>query len=207
MKIATTALALSALLLAACADRQAGQFDNEQTFGTASTENLLVQAAYLRGDSIIQLWQGRFERAVPTTVNFAFNSSRLDSEARSILTQQADWLKRNKDIRLRVFGHTDLVGSNRYNDRLGLLRARAVVRFLNARGIARNRLDAVVSRGEREPIVATEAPERRNRRAVTMVAGFVDGFVGDGLDGKRAVNVYQAYVADEGTIESIAPTE
>ncbi|MEM9196568.1 MAG: OmpA family protein [Pseudomonadota bacterium] len=207
MKIATTALALSTLLLAACADRQAGQFDNEQTFGTASTENLLVQAAYLRGDSIIQLWQGRFERAVPTTVNFAFNSSRLDSEARSILSQQADWLKRNKDIRLRVFGHTDLVGSNRYNDRLGLLRARAVVRFLNAQGIARNRLDAVVSRGEREPIVATEAPERRNRRAVTMVAGFVDGFVGDGLDGKRAVNVYQAYVADEGTIESIAPTE
>ncbi|MEM9049998.1 MAG: OmpA family protein [Pseudomonadota bacterium] len=207
MKTSLTTLAFATIVLSACASQQVGTFDNEQAFGTAATENLLVQAAYLRGDRIIQVWQDRFEQEVPSTVNFAFNSARLDSEARDILRRQAAWLVENADIRMRVFGHTDLVGSNRYNDRLGLIRARAVVRFLTANGVARSRLDAVVSRGEREPIVDTEAPERRNRRAMTAVAGFVDGFVGDGLDGKRAVNVYQAYVRDEGTIESIAPDQ
>lgn len=207
MKKPLIMLALATFVVSACASRQAGTFDNEQTFGTATTENLLVQAAYLRSDSLIQAWQDRFEREVPSTVNFDFNRAHLDAEARDILRRQAAWLKENRDVRLRIFGHTDLVGGDRYNDRLGLIRARNVVRFLVAQGIPRNRLDAVVSRGEREPVVNTQAPERANRRAVTRVAGFVDGFVGDGLDGKRAVNVYRAYVADEGTVESVAPGE
>jgi peptidoglycan-associated lipoprotein len=205
MKTTLTVLGFATILVSGCVSKQAGQFQNEQNFGTATTENLLVQAAYLRSDRVIQAWQDRFEREAPSTVNFAFNSAALDAEARDILRRQVAWLKANPDVRLRIFGHTDLVGSDRYNDRLGLQRARAVVRFMVASGIPRNRLDAVVSRGEREPIVDTQERERRNRRAETRVAGFVDGFVGDGMDGKRAVNVYRAYVNDAGTIESVTP--
>lgn len=207
MKRTTSALAFATLVLSGCAQQEAGYFANAQSFGTATTENVLIQAAYLRSDDLIQAWQDRFAREVPDTVTFAFDSAALDAEARAVLVRQAAWLKRNRDVRLRVFGHTDLVGSEGYNDRLGLQRARAVVRFLVANGVARNRLDAVVSRGEREPVVATGEAERRNRRTVTQVAGFVGGFVGDGMDGKRAVNVYRAYVNDQGQIESTAPTE
>lgn len=207
MKKTLTVLGFATFLLSACDSRQAGQFPNEESFGAATTENLLVQAAYLRSDRVIEAWQDRFEREVPSVVNFAFNSAALDAQARDILRRQAAWLKANPDVRLRVIGHTDLVGSEGYNDRLGLARARAVVRFLVAQGVARNRLDAIVSRGEREPVVPSEGPERRNRRAETRVAGFVDGFVGDGMDGKRAVNVYRAYVNDAGTIESVTPQD
>lgn len=202
MKMPILMLAAATTVLSGCTSREAGQFRNEQTFGTATTENLLVQAAYLRSDRLIQSLQDKFAREVPDTVNFDFNRATLDAEARGILQRQAAWLKANPDVRLRVIGHTDRVGSERYNDRLGLVRARAVVRYLVSLGVARNRLDAVVSRGEREPVVETEARERRNRRAVTQVAGFVSGFVGDGMDGKRAFNVYRAYVEDRGRVES-----
>ena len=99
---------------------------------------------------------------------------------------------------MAVIGHTDKVGSEAYNDRLGLRRARAVVNYLVRHGIARERLDAVESRGEREPVVDTEERERRNRRAVTMVVGFERQYVGTGLDGKAAERIYRRYVA--GTI-------
>lgn len=207
MKKSITLLAFATLVVSGCASREAGQFDYEESFGTATTENLLVQAAYLRSDRVIQTWQAKFTREVPDTVNFAFNSYRLDAEARDILRRQAAWLRAHRDVRLRVYGHTDLVGSDGYNNRLGLKRARAVVRFLVANGVPRNRLDAVISRGEREPVVDTPDRERRNRRTVTKVAGFLRGFVGDGMDGKRAVNVYRAYVAGTGTIESVTPSK
>jgi outer membrane protein OmpA-like peptidoglycan-associated protein len=207
MKKPMIMLAAATFTLSGCVSEPAGQFDNEQVFGTATTENLLVHAAYLRSDRLIQEWQDKFAREVPDTVNFDFNRSVLDAEARAALLRQAAWLKTNRDVRLRVVGHADLVGSTGYNDSLGLRRARAVVRFLVANGVARNRLDAVASRGEREPVVATEERERRNRRAQTLVAGFVSGFVGDGMDGKRALNVYRAYVLDKGQIESIAPAQ
>ncbi|MEM8698160.1 MAG: OmpA family protein, partial [Pseudomonadota bacterium] len=87
----------------------------------------------------------------------------------------------------------DLVGTERYNDRLGLRRAQATLNYLVRQGIRRSRLDAIASRGESEPIVQTEDRERRNRRAVTTVAGFERNFVGNGMDGEVAQRLYNDY--------------
>ncbi len=95
---------------------------------------------------------------------------------------------------MTVVGHADRVGTDAYNDRLGLRRARAVVAYLARHGISRGRLDAVESRGRREPVVQTEERERRNRRTVTSVAGFERHYVGDGLNGVYAERVYRTYV-------------
>ncbi len=46
-------------------------------------------------------------------------------------------------------------------------------------------------------MVDTDDRERRNRRAVTVVAGFAQGYVGDGMDGKRALLGYSEYVRDK----------
>jgi hypothetical protein len=95
---------------------------------------------------------------------------------------------------MTIVGHADKVGSDAYNDSLGLRRARAVVAYLAGQGISRGRLDAVESRGESDPVVQTEERERRNRRSVTSVAGFERHYVGDGLDGRYAQRVYARYV-------------
>ncbi|OIP86893.1 MAG: hypothetical protein AUK37_02445 [Rhodobacterales bacterium CG2_30_65_12] len=136
----------------------------------------------------------RFHKEVPDTVTFAFNSARLDASARAVLARQAHFIRQFPEARFRVYGHTDLVGSPAYNQRLGLRRAQAVVAFLTSQGVSRSRLQAVVSYGETRPEVATEDRERRNRRTVTEVSGFV----ADAplvLDGKYAMIIRREYVA------------
>ncbi len=187
-----TVLAALALGLAACgpnAGRPAGSHLDEGGFGNPTMNNIQIH----NGErSYAQELGQRFVNEVPTTINFEFNSAVLDQNARAILRQQADFIRHFPEVRFTVYGHTDLVGSNAYNHRLGLRRARAVVNFFVSQGIDRSRLDALVSLGETQPIVATEAQERRNRRTVTEVTGFVQSnqMV---LDGQYARIVYRSY--------------
>lgn len=169
-------LGLGAATLAGCdttaarQERPVGSQINEGRFGAPSAHNL----ALMRGQiDFTTAMQQRFANEVPTTVNFEFDSAVLDAEAQQIIARQAHWIRQFPEVRFSVFGHTDLVGTERYNHALGLRRARAVVAALAANGVSRSRMEALVSRGQREPLVATQAPERQNRRAVTQVAGFV----------------------------------
>lgn len=71
---------------------------------------------------------------------------------------------------LVVVGHTDRTGSPQANDVLSLQRAQAVRNLLVAQGFQPELIEAV-GRGEREPVVPTEAnvDEPRNRRAEIIV--------------------------------------
>lgn len=196
MKIYLSAVAALAVL-GACDQTSGGAFDrplgyelDNSNFGNATMNNHLVQTG--QNGLTINL-QRRFASEVESTVNFAFNSAQLDGAARATLTQQANWIKQFPEVRFKVFGHTDLVGSNSYNRRLGLRRAQAVVSFLASQGISRSRLEAVVSFGEEQPVVATQSMERRNRRTITEVSGFVDGD-GTELNGKYAQVIFREYV-------------
>ena len=196
-KFMTTAMA--AALLAGCAaddpalssfDTEAGSIVDSGDFGNATQNNLLVQTG--QQDFTINLAR-RFASEVNSTVNFAFNSTVLDADARATLTQQAEWIRQFPEVRFRVYGHTDLVGGNAFNRRLGLRRAQAAVAFLTTQGIDRSRLEAVSSFGETQPIVQTTGRERRNRRTVTEVSGFVETnpLV---LNGKYAQVIFREYV-------------
>jgi len=186
--------AASVLLTAGCLN-PAGSMKNDATFADAATSNQFVQTAYLEPGAALQSLDEQFRRATPTMINFEFNRSVLDTEAKLILRGQAGWMKRFPQVRFTVYGHTDLVGSNSYNDRLGHRRAQAAVNYLVSQGVPRKNLIAVVSKGESEPLINTQDRERLNRRTVTAVSGFVKGYIGDDFDGKVAVNVYNAYVA------------
>ncbi|SET67684.1 OmpA family protein [Oceanicella actignis] len=186
----------AATLLSACADRPAGSAATGASFGAATASNVIGQAAYAYADRRLVAMSDKFRAEAPDTVTFDFDKAVLDADARRALDAQAAWLKAHPKVRMRIYGHADKVGSEAYNDRLGLRRARAVVRYLVSKGVERNRLDAVESRGEREPVVPTEERERRNRRAVTEVAGFERGYVGDPMDGKRALLGYKEYTFD-----------
>lgn len=175
--------------LAAC-EYEAGHELDLRTFGNATNNNELVMRGEL--DYAISLGN-RFNAEVPSTVNFAFDSVVLDAEARAALDQQANWIRQFPEVKFRVYGHTDKVGSNAYNRRLGQRRANAVVRYLSQRGISRSRLEALVSFGETRPVVDTEDRERRNRRTVTEVSGFVKRHP-TVLDGKYAQVIYRDYV-------------
>lgn len=174
---------------------EAGTRVNEGNFGKPTLNNTLAQAAYAGQGGLVVDLARKFAKDVPTMINFDFNSAKLDTEARKTLMGQADWIKQFPDLKFKVYGHTDLVGSSAYNQRLGLRRANAAVAFLVKQGISIERLEAVASFGETQPLVVTEGRERKNRRTVTEVDGFARAYVGDDLDGKYAHLVYQTYVS------------
>ncbi len=212
LKVAGAAAGL--LVIMGCAEdrvytqfhEEAGAIADTGFFGNATLNNRLVQSG--AKDYTISL-ANRFAAEVPSTVNFAFNSARLDADAQAILRQQASWINQFPEVRFRVFGHTDAVGSQGFNRNLGQRRANAVVRYLSSLGISRSRLEAVVSFGETQPLVVTQDRERQNRRTVTEVSGFVKRHP-TVLDGKYARIIYREYVqsgtALTGLTESFAGT-
>lgn len=178
--------------------REAGALTDTGSFGNATLNNRLVMTGERQYTFDLA---NRFASEVNSTVNFEFNSSRLDGRAQATLRQQAGWIRQFPEIRFRVYGHTDAVGSNRFNKSLGLRRANAVVSYLSTLGISRSRLEAVVSFGETQPLVVTQGRERRNRRTVTEVSGFVKGHP-TVLDGKYAQIIYRDYIAS-----AVPPTQ
>ena len=191
-------LAASSLLaLAACGetstswDRELGSEVDKGQFGNATMNNTLIQSGQI--DYAIALAE-RFSAEVPDTINFAFNSAELSEESRAILKKQADFIRQFPEVRFRVFGHTDLVGSVGYNQRLGMRRAQAAVAYLSTLGVSKSRLEAVVSYGKTRPLIATNEPEMRNRRTVTEVSGFVQSHPLV-LNGKYAAIIWRDYVA------------
>ncbi len=187
-------LALSFASLVACDpvafNHEAGSGVDEGGFGNPTMANALAMMG--EGDATQVLGQ-RFASEVPNTVTFEFNQSTLTPQAQQVLAQQAAWIKRFPEVRFSVYGHTDLVGTERYNKGLGLRRAQVAVAFLVSQGISRSRLQALVSYGETQPVVNTQSPEERNRRAVTGVQGFTRGYTGL-LNGKYAAIIMREYV-------------
>lgn len=192
MRISTVLMGLSFLALAACGtgfDKELG-VDNTSNFGNATMNNSLVHTGQ---QQFTMALGNRFANEVPTTITFAFNSSQLDASAIAALQQQANWIKTFPEIRFRVYGHTDLVGSVAANHALGLRRANAVVAYFASQGISRNRLEALVSYGKTRPVVQTPNPEERNRRTVTEVSGPVKGHPML-LNGKYAQVIHREYL-------------
>ncbi len=199
-RIVAGGLALGlAMTLAGCEDifdvtQPLGSNLDEGNFGNPTMTNIMLHNGEL---SYAEVLGDRFAETVPTTINFAFNSAALDEQARAILREQAAFIRHFPEVRFTVYGHTDLVGSRAYNERLGLRRARAAMNYIISQGVDRSRLQALVSRGELEPVVPTETEERRNRRTVTEVTGFVQSHPMV-LDGEYARIVYRTYIGGEG---------
>lgn len=196
MRMLCTLMSSGALLaLAACGetttsfDRELGSEVDKGQFGNATMHNTLLQSGEM--EYTVALAQ-RFSNEVPDTVTFAFNQATLTPAAMASLDKQANFIRQFPEVRFKVFGHTDLVGSQGYNYNLGLRRAKAVVNYLVGKGISRSRLEAVVSFGKTRPIIQTSQPEQRNRRTVTEVSGFVSNHPMV-LNGKYAAVIWRTY--------------
>ncbi|MEM6888692.1 MAG: OmpA family protein [Pseudomonadota bacterium] len=193
------------LTLAACSSEtsfvtsEAGAELASTGFGDTTLNNRLVQTGAI--SATIALGE-RFNGEVTPMVNFDFDSTVLDAEAQMILREQADWIRQFPEVRFRIYGHTDLVGSAAYNKQLGLRRANAVVSYFGRLGIDRSRLEAVASFGDTRPVIQTPDRERRNRRTVTEVTGFVKAHPSV-LDGKYASIIYRDYISSAGQTSTV----
>lgn len=105
---------------------------------------------------------------------FDFDKSMIKPEGRKVLDGVVDRLR---NITLEVViavGHTDAIGTDAYNQKLGLRRAEAVKAYLISKGIEKNRV-YTDSKGEKQPIATnkTAAGRAQNRRVEIEVIGTV----------------------------------
>jgi type IX secretion system PorP/SprF family membrane protein len=97
--------------------------------------------------------------------NFEFNSSELDEASSKYLDELATALTDNPHLKVKLTGHTDNVGSAKFNERLSLHRANAIKQYLVSRGINDGRIQTE-GKGLTEPLNdnRTEADRAKNRR-------------------------------------------
>jgi peptidoglycan-associated lipoprotein len=109
-------------------------------------------------------------RIMSDDIYFEFDQSTLTSQARDILTEVGDILKREQRFTVLTEGHTDERGTEAYNLGLGMRRAESVVKFLTNFGVASSRLTKV-SHGEEQPKAAGHSEDAwaQNRRAAFRV--------------------------------------
>ncbi|QDH69518.1 OmpA family protein [Marilutibacter alkalisoli] len=88
-------------------------------------------------------------------VNFDFDKATLRPDAVSILSEVVQILQRYPELRVEVAGHTDLCGSDAYNQSLSERRATTVYDYLTSNGIAASRLVGPRGYGESRPLEAT----------------------------------------------------
>jgi peptidoglycan-associated lipoprotein len=144
---------------------------NEQIAQLSDT----AKEALARAQEAGKLAKGKFLYEVTLSddaVHFGFNKHDLSPEAKAALDAFAARLKsENKGVYIEIQGHTDSVGSEAYNLKLGQWRAEAVLRYLNMNdGVPLSRMNAI-SYGEYKPIAdnKTAAGRAKNRRVTLVV--------------------------------------
>ncbi|MBN3863911.1 OmpA family protein [Pseudomonas frederiksbergensis] len=100
-------------------------------------------------------------------VHFQFDSSKLTPADKEVLNTIATRLKQeSSSAQLTVTGHTDSVGSDKYNQKLSDRRAHSVVDYLISQGVPRSSFVSVTGAGESQPVADNKTADGRalNRR-------------------------------------------
>lgn len=104
-------------------------------------------------------------------IYFDFDRSFIRDDARPVMKANADYLKANPKVKVRIEGNCDERGTIEYNQALGQRRAAAAKKYLTDLGISAKRI-SMISYGK-EKQVCTEGTEdcwQKNRRADLVAA-------------------------------------
>lgn len=95
-------------------------------------------------------------------VYFETGKANLKPESSTELDELLDKLQKHPAWHITVSGHTDNIGDENINLDLSRRRAEAVIEYLAAKGISRNRL-AAKGYGSSTPVASNDTKEGRNR--------------------------------------------
>lgn len=109
------------------------------------------------------------------SLHFCFNEAGLRRPVRDAVSRLARQLRPERPARIVIVGHSDSVGTCRYNESLALRRAREVQRALVSAGVRRIPME-IVSMGERRPLsfAADTDAQQLNRRVEILVESAVE---------------------------------
>ena len=113
-----------------------------------------------------QPWNDPKSPLFKRSVYFDFDSYAVKSEYQATLQAHANYLKANKDRKIKIEGNTDERGTTEYNLALGQRRSEAVRKSLSLLGVPDSQMEAV-SFGKEKPKSqgSNETAWQENRRA------------------------------------------
>ncbi len=174
-----------------------------------SKEEILMTVPALRGSKVLvvllalaSMVSGQFlvDNASKNDweeINFDFNSAVLTDGYPSLL-RLAELLNQNSAFKVRLDGHTDSIGSEKYNEKLAERRCDAVKAFLLKYGARANQIE-IAPKGKRSPKVDNRTKEGRwiNRRVAMGVIDAQGKLIGDLAGGVGdAIKTIQANCPD-----------
>ncbi|MBI1225714.1 MAG: OmpA family protein [Bacteroidetes bacterium] len=110
------------------------------------------------------------ERYIPKNVLFEQGKSVMLPQSEPGLDMLAGFLVRNPNLKLKVEGHTDIIGDMDMNKTLSEERAKVVAEYLATKGVAENRIEAK-GYGSSRPLVRGNSKKgyAKNRRVAFIV--------------------------------------
>lgn len=103
-------------------------------------------------------------------VLFDFDKTNIKPEAAAILDRLVAFMNENKGTRVHLSGHTDSIGTEKYNQGLSERRVKSVQNYLMKKGVDPNRVTGQ-GFGETKPLADNKTREGRakNRRVEVRV--------------------------------------
>ncbi len=117
-------------------------------------ENMDLAKLSEKGELTKDLYLVPVEKGASITLNnifFDFDKASLKQESFAELNRLAKFMKENPDMDVEIAGHTDNVGTEKYNQKLSERRAKAVVDYLVKQGVDKKKV-AAMGYGEAEPL-------------------------------------------------------
>ncbi|MGV3503519.1 MAG: OmpA family protein [Adhaeribacter sp.] len=114
---------------------------------------------------------GAVGEVIELEILYDLDKTTIRPDAAHVLNGLVAYMKKNPQVKVELGAHTDVRGSDNYNERLSQGRAESVVDYLARHGISRSRLVAV-GFGEKDlalAAAATEAEHQVNRRTTAKI--------------------------------------
>jgi len=98
-------------------------------------------------------------------IHFDFDKSFVRSDARAVMKANAEWLKANPKVKVKIEGNCDERGTIEYNQALGQRRAASAKKYLTDLGISAKRI-SLISYGKEKPVCNEQNEDcwQKNRR-------------------------------------------
>lgn len=168
------------LLLAACSNtkgRNAGGLSTESgaNFSLEDGENAkksLEEIIVFDEEGVTIRREGNnLVLSMPELILFDFDKYDIKNKIKPSLSTLARALGENRDIRIKIDGYTDFIGSEGYNLDLSVKRARSIKEFLVEKGAISNNI-SIEGYGEQNPTAdnATESGRAKNRRVEFIIS-------------------------------------
>jgi outer membrane protein OmpA-like peptidoglycan-associated protein len=128
-------------------------------------KNFNLYSAYIPKEETIEEQLDDKKKISLDSIHFATASYDLLPESKRPLKYILDFLKKRKEVKMKIIGHTDLNGNLEDNMQLSHNRAKTVKKYLIENGIDESRL-TTDGMGPKEPLFPTkdEAASKKNRR-------------------------------------------